>query len=165
MTAQRTANAGETSPGTGTPVLVVVDDEDHDVVKRSSGIAKRALEALADSMQRYGLRMELLDVLEEIGESDKAEHVHRARVLLRLQVSARSRLDTAASLRIGVGAQILSAPDGLLLDEFELPRERIPLEPGCMESTKCIQETVDKAAKWTMRALAEKLRATLEPLR
>lgn len=184
VTAQRTADAGETSPGTGTPVLVVIDDEDRTVVMRSSDIAKRTLEALAGSMQHYGLRMvdaesvardldrdipdriakrELLDILEEMGESDKAEHVHHAWVLLRLHARARMSLDTA-SLRIGVSAQIFMAPGGLLLNSFEPPPERIPMEPGCMESRECIVETVSEHAKLIMPALAEKLHATLEPL-
>ena len=183
VTAQRTATADETSPGAGIPVLVVIDDEEPVLVKRSSGIAKRMLEALAGSMSSVGLRMvdaesvagdlgreipdriatrKLLNILKDMGESDEAEHVHHAWVLLRLHVSARLRYDTA-SLRIRVNAEIRTAPDGLFLDALEPPPVEYPIALGCLESPECVAEFAGERARDIADVLAENLSHRLRP--
>ena len=175
------ANA-QLGAGPGTPVLVIIDDEDPVALKRSSGIARRVLAELAGAMPRFGLRMvdgesvagdlgwrmhdrtprpHLLESLKMMSDSAKAEHFHRAWLLLQLHVNAR-RGGHYVQVQMRVNGEIYAARDGQLLDAIGLPPAEFPAPRGCLESLACINEVVGNRTQEFANVLAQLLARKLE---
>ena len=170
------ANAQQ-GAGSGTPVLVIIDDEDRAAVIRSSGIARRFLAELAGAMPRVGLRMvdgesvagdlglqipdrlprqNLLNSLKDMRYSNKAEHFHRAWVLLQTHVTARSR-SMAIAIQVRITGEIYDARDSRILDAISLSPESFPAPMDCLESSACVNEVVGDHARKLATILAETL--------
>ena len=176
------ANAQQ-GAGAGIPVLVIIDDEARFALKRSTYISRRFLAELAGAMPRHGLRMvdaesvagdlgwrlrdrtprpELLEAVEEMGESHEAEHFHRASLLLQLRVMGQQRT-FAVVLSLQVDGEVRAVPSTHVVDAIEIPPMTFPAPADCMSSmTECINGIVGDRTKGIARDLAVALARVLQ---
>ena len=173
---------GQQGAGPGTPVLVVIDDEDSNAVIRSSPIARKFLDDLAGAMPRHGLRMidaesvardldwrisdriprpDLLDALENMHKSQRAEHFHRAWVLLQVRIVAQQSLHGVRAT-VNVDGQIFIASSGQFVDAIEPSREQFPVPAGCLASPACANDFLGDRTREIAPGVAALLARKLE---
>ena len=176
---QATGNAA-----TNIPVLVVIEDEDVNSVRRSSDMFKRVVAELRIAMQFRGFQMideeslfadfgivdipdrrtkaELVTDIKSILLSDEARHRIRAWVLFRVHAAAvKPRQGLTQRIHTRLDVEVYDARTNLFLDGDDETVQTVT-SPTCASDKLCIEEHVGEHAREVAMALGNVLARKLE---
>ena len=155
---------------TNIPVLVVIEDEDPDSVRRSSNMFKRVVAELRVAMQFFGFQMldeesisadlglgripdrrgkqDLITEIKNINLSPEARHQVRAWVLFRVHAYMLPAGSTGRIHRVKtiVTGEIYDAKTNGFLDAYDEEVE-FPVSKNCGKDTRCIEHFVGENAQ------------------
>ena len=169
---------------TNIPVLVVIEDEDQDSVKRSSDMFKRVVAELRTAMQFRGFQMldeeslfadlgighipdrrkktELVADIKNILLSDEARHQIRAWVLFRVHAAAERPLQGLSQpVHTRLDVEAYDARTNLFLDG-DSETVRTITNPTCARTKLCIEDHVGEHAREVAMALGNIIARKLE---
>ena len=173
--AQTTATAGA-----DVPVLLVMEDEDPNTVRRSSEVAKRVRAEVGSALSRLGYRVideETLAadagliihdrssrgaIVRQLKNSESLRNAHLLAMVQTRAIATREGSDESGVVRIMLSGELYDLASGRFLDSAEAPPEEREISAACLLSMDCLNESVKEGVGEIASAFGKALGTRLQ---
>ena len=153
--AQTTATAGG-----DVPVLLVMEDEDPNTVRRSSEVAKRVRAEVGTALSWLGYRVideekiaadagliihdrsSRAAIVRQLKSNESLRNVRLLAMVQTRAIATREGSDESGVVRIMLSGELYDLASGRFLDSAEAPPEDREISAACLRSRDCLKESV-----------------------